>query len=332
MRARHPNSGGTSWISKSEPGWRAIAAETLAPSQPSWPLTGGRSTVIWCAAAWRQPTATTFFQGIFLKIHAAAGAYDPARPLAPWLFTIVANSVRNHFRDRSPAGSPLEPADDRPDPPDPNPGPECIASARQTLAWLDGALTALPPAQREVLLMVAIVGLRQHDVAQALDLPLNTVKTHLRRARLALASPPGRTQRAARGHRSKAMSKCDEIRERLAQDGIEAAESVVGIKRHLDGCADCTRFRDELERVDAALADLPPEDAPDQLVAETLRAVRAAAAAEKAPSRPFTGAALRRPRAGRFSGDRRRIGPDLERRMAGLPTGHGRGKAGGPER
>ena len=128
------------------------------------------------------------FQGIFLKIHAAAGSYDPARPLAPWLFTIVANSVRNHFRDRSPSDSPLDSADDPPDPPDPNPGPDCIASARQTLAWLEDALTALPPAQREVLLMVAIVGLRQQDVAQALDLPLNTVKTHLRRARLALAA------------------------------------------------------------------------------------------------------------------------------------------------
>ena len=132
------------------------------------------------------------FQGIFLKIHAAAETYDPARPLAPWLFTIVANSVRNHFRDRAPAGAPnggpTAPADDPPDPPDPNPGPERIASARQTLAWLEQALTTLPPAQREVLLMVAIVGLRQQDVAQALDLPLNTVKTHLRRARLALAA------------------------------------------------------------------------------------------------------------------------------------------------
>jgi len=128
------------------------------------------------------------FQGIFLKIHAAAGSYDPARPLSPWLFTIVANSVRNHFRDRPLAANPMQPDDDPPDPPDPNPGPEHIASARQTLAWLEGALSDLPPAQREVLLMVAIVGLRQQDVAQALDLPLNTVKTHLRRARLALAA------------------------------------------------------------------------------------------------------------------------------------------------
>jgi RNA polymerase sigma factor (sigma-70 family) len=131
------------------------------------------------------------FQAIFLKIHAAAGSYDPARPLAPWLFTIVANSVRNHHRDRPRASSSIGSEDGPPDtldPPDPNPGPEHIASARETLAWLEGALTALPPAQREVLLLTAIVGLRQQDVAQALDLPLNTVKTHLRRARLALAA------------------------------------------------------------------------------------------------------------------------------------------------
>jgi RNA polymerase sigma-70 factor (ECF subfamily) len=142
------------------------------------------------------------FQAIFLKIHAAAGSYDPARPLAPWLFTIVANSVRNHHRDRPRASSLAVSEDDPPDPPDPNPGPEHIASARETLNWLEGALTALPPAQREVLLLTAIVGLRQQDVAQALDLPLNTVKTHLRRARLALAArlaarnaPSGTTRR-----------------------------------------------------------------------------------------------------------------------------------------
>ena len=59
---------------------------------------------------------------------------------------------------------------------------------RETLAWLERALLALPPMQREVLLLTAVVGLRQLDVAQSLNLPLNTVKTHLRRARLALAA------------------------------------------------------------------------------------------------------------------------------------------------
>ena len=127
------------------------------------------------------------FQSIFLKIHAAAKTYDPTRPLGPWLFTIVANTVRNHFRAQTVPITTV-PRDDPLDPPDPNPGPEHIAEARETVAWLEEALLALPPVQREVLLLITIVGLRQQDAANSLNLPLNTVKTHLRRARLALAA------------------------------------------------------------------------------------------------------------------------------------------------
>jgi RNA polymerase sigma-70 factor (ECF subfamily) len=133
------------------------------------------------------------FQSIFLKIHVAAQSYDPTRPLAPWLFTIVANTLRNHIRAQPvPQAVPMAAApyvDSRGpiDPPDPNPGPEHIAEARETVAWLEEALHALPPTQREVLLLVAVAGLRQQEVAHSLNLPLNTVKTHLRRARLALA-------------------------------------------------------------------------------------------------------------------------------------------------
>ena len=133
------------------------------------------------------------FQSIFLKIHVAAQSYDPTRPLAPWLFTIVANTLRNHIRAQAvPQAAPIAVApyaDSRGpiDPPDPNPGPEHIAEARETVAWLEEALCALPPIQREVLLLVAVAGLHQQDVAHSLNLPLNTVKTHLRRARLALA-------------------------------------------------------------------------------------------------------------------------------------------------
>jgi RNA polymerase sigma-70 factor (ECF subfamily) len=130
------------------------------------------------------------FQSIFLKIHGAAESYDPARPLGPWLFTIVANTVRNHFRAQAgpTAMVPRDDSRDPLDPPDPNPGPEHIAAARETVAWLEEALLALPLVQREVLLLVTVAGLRQQEAANSLNLPLNTVKTHLRRARLALAA------------------------------------------------------------------------------------------------------------------------------------------------
>ncbi len=94
------------------------------------------------------------FQGIFLKVHAAAGSYQPARPLAPWIFTIVANTVRNHRRDGR--AHETETSDDAaPETADPRPGPEQVAEARETVAWLERAIAALPTAQREVLLLTA---------------------------------------------------------------------------------------------------------------------------------------------------------------------------------
>ena len=122
------------------------------------------------------------FQNIFLRLHAAAERYDPARPLAPWIFTIVANAVRNHFRGNATSTVELAPEDLA----DPQPGPEQIARAREDIARLEAALKTLPLAQREVLVMVAILERPQQEVAEALGLPLNTVKTQLRRARLAL--------------------------------------------------------------------------------------------------------------------------------------------------
>ncbi len=138
------------------------------------------------------------FQSIFLKIHAAAPSYDAAQPLAPWLFTIAANTVRNHLRDGhlrerylddERAGGPPHPLASVPaEMADPDPGPERTAAARETVAWLEQALLTLAPAQREALLLTTVGGLRQQDVARVLGQPVNTVKTHLRRARLALAA------------------------------------------------------------------------------------------------------------------------------------------------
>ena len=127
------------------------------------------------------------FQNVFLKVHAAAGSYDPGRPLAPWIFTIVANTVRNHFRGR-PQDQGAASEQDPDDLADPAPDPERIAQGRQAVARLEAAMAALPLVQREVLVLTALGGLRQQEVAEALELPLNTVKTHLRRARLALAA------------------------------------------------------------------------------------------------------------------------------------------------
>jgi len=126
------------------------------------------------------------FQEIFIRVHRAAASYDPSRPLHPWLFTIVANAVRNHLRRqrvRSLVGSAVEGVDSATD----NPGAERVAAGRQTVAWLEKRIRELPLARREVLLLACVESLPLKEVAAVLGLPLGTVKTHLRRARLALA-------------------------------------------------------------------------------------------------------------------------------------------------
>lgn len=126
------------------------------------------------------------FQEIFIRVHRAAASYDPGRPLHPWLFTIVANAVRNHLRRqrvRSLVGS----VDDVGEPAASNPGADRVAAGRQTLAWLEKRIRELPLARREVLILACVEHLPLKQIAGVLDLPLGTVKTHLRRARLFLA-------------------------------------------------------------------------------------------------------------------------------------------------
>jgi hypothetical protein len=82
------------------------------------------------------------------------------------------------------------------------------------------------------------------------------------------------------------MTSCDAIRQRLAEDGAEAAELHADIRQHLAACATCTNFLAQLRAVDSGLEALPSHDASDALVADTLRAVRQAAGKDPAPPRP----------------------------------------------
>ncbi len=124
------------------------------------------------------------FQDIFLKIHAAAASYHPARPLRPWLFTIIANTVRNHWRGQTLRQTAW--SQDECEPSDPRPGVQGQVETQELMGWLEQAITELPLPQREVLVLVTIEGLPQQEVAEVLNMPVNTVKTHLRRAKLVL--------------------------------------------------------------------------------------------------------------------------------------------------
>jgi RNA polymerase sigma-70 factor (ECF subfamily) len=67
------------------------------------------------------------------------------------------------------------------------PGTDEQLEQQTTLGWLEARIATLSERQREVLVLSTVKGLRMQEIANLLRLPENTVKTHLRRARLALA-------------------------------------------------------------------------------------------------------------------------------------------------
>ncbi len=139
------------------------------------------------------------FQDIFLKIHTSAASYRAAWPLRPWVFTIAANTLRNHVRDRQRHRQFFAP-DELPDPPDPKPKADESAVIAETKAWVDKAIMQLPFSQREVLVLVTLESLPLKEVAAILKVSQNTVKTRLRRARLKLADMLAAHEAAGQSH------------------------------------------------------------------------------------------------------------------------------------
>jgi len=126
------------------------------------------------------------FQEVFLKLHASAGRFDATRSAAAWIFAIVANTVRSHHRAANRSRELGETAAES-EPVAAEPSGLEMAVARQTADLIEKELPNLPAAQREVILLCCVEDLSQQEVAEVLGLPIGTVKTHLRRGRLALA-------------------------------------------------------------------------------------------------------------------------------------------------
>lgn len=108
--------------------------------------------------------------------------FDQSRPVRPWLYGIAANLLRHHWRKerrmlRAYARTGLDPVAQ-----DDVAAVERLDAENQKRA-LAAALAKLRPEEREVLLLNAWADLSQAEIAEALSLPLGTVKSRLHRGR-----------------------------------------------------------------------------------------------------------------------------------------------------
>lgn len=120
------------------------------------------------------------FQEIFLKIHKSAHNYQANKPLSPWIFTIAINTIKNHKRKNQPLTLCIDETEEIVDD---QPSPRRSAQLNETIDWLETAVIQLPEAQANAFALSIIKGMKIKDVSDILGLPINTIKTQLRRAR-----------------------------------------------------------------------------------------------------------------------------------------------------
>ena len=132
-------------------------------------------------------------QETFLKAFRSLASYDRQRKLSSWLFTIAHNAAIDYLRRKRLATVPLEAEADRLGPVDraaapASEGPERVALRSDLLRAFEAALAELRPDHAEVLVLRFQEGMAYDEIAEVMGLPLGTVKTHLHRARKALAA------------------------------------------------------------------------------------------------------------------------------------------------
>jgi RNA polymerase sigma-70 factor (ECF subfamily) len=123
-------------------------------------------------------------QDAFIRAYRALHQYDPAYPFGPWLFRITTNTSLNFVQRGRGREITVEELPEDPEPPES--GPELSAIRKEDVDEVLRAMAELPPAYRAALTLRHMQQLSYQEVADALGIPLGTVKTHLHRARAAL--------------------------------------------------------------------------------------------------------------------------------------------------
>ncbi len=129
--------------------------------------------------------AEAVIQETFWRIWRSLARYQEDQPFFPYAATIATNLVRDAWRkDRRLLPNDIE--DESAALPAEGPTPERQVEEKERLETLAAATAELPPHYRAVIALRYDAGMSYANIAQALDLPVNTVRTHLRRAKEAL--------------------------------------------------------------------------------------------------------------------------------------------------
>lgn len=129
-----------------------------------------------------RPQAEEVLQEVYIRIWNKAGQYQ-VNGLSPmtWLITVARNMAIDRKRKQK------MPTDELPDTlQDPGPSPEAAAIASDERSRLEACLAKLPDDQAAAVKRAYIEGATYAELAASFGIPLNTMRTWLRRSLIAL--------------------------------------------------------------------------------------------------------------------------------------------------
>jgi len=143
--------------------------------------------------------AEDVLQEAFLAVIRTAGRYEPRGHFRTWLLRIVRNRCLNRLESERLRRAVSQDARNADRAASPAPSPVAQAEANERLALARAALEELPARQREALVLHAFDSMTYREIAEILDVPINTVKTIIHRGRAALARALEQAERESHG-------------------------------------------------------------------------------------------------------------------------------------
>ncbi|WP_027416729.1 RNA polymerase sigma factor SigW [Aneurinibacillus terranovensis] len=131
-------------------------------------------------------------QETFLRVYANLNNYDPKYKFSTWIYRIASNLCIDYIRKRKPTLSldaeltGTDGMDWHDRFPDTGKGPEEEVITDELQEEVQGALMALNPKYRAVMILRYIEDLSLQEISEAISLPISTIKTRIHRGREAL--------------------------------------------------------------------------------------------------------------------------------------------------
>jgi RNA polymerase sigma-70 factor (ECF subfamily) len=137
--------------------------------------------------------ADDVFQNTFLQVHLKRNLYEDGRPVRPWLYSIATHQAVDTLRKMG--RHPTLSLDQRPASTAEGdsgalvdllissaPGPLSELQGEERKQWIRDSIAKLPDVLRQTLVMAYYQDLKYREIAEALEIPVGTVKSRLHAA------------------------------------------------------------------------------------------------------------------------------------------------------